>query len=68
MLFRSDVEVWDLFRHFKGYIISNSSFSWWAAFLRKDRTAPVFCPDPWFQGMKDPDSLIPHEWHKVAAL
>jgi hypothetical protein len=64
----TDVEVWDLFRRFSGYIISNSSFSWWAAFLRKDINAPVFCPYPWFQGMEEPKSLIPPGWHRVGSL
>jgi hypothetical protein len=58
----SDVEVWDLMRYFSGYVISNSSFAWWAAFLRRDRKAPVYAPEPWFQGMDSPNELIPRDW------
>lgn len=64
----SDLEVWDLMRNFAGYVISNSSFAWWAAFLRKENHAPVCAPTPWFQGMKDPELLLPKDWIKVSSL
>jgi hypothetical protein len=63
----SDVEVWDLMRHFSAYIISNSTFAWWAAFLRENQGAPVYAPDPWFQGMASPNKLIPEDWTRVKA-
>jgi hypothetical protein len=61
----SDVEVWDLMRYFSGYVISNSSFAWWAAFLRRDQEAPVYAPEPWFQGMDSPNELIPSDWKRL---
>lgn len=61
----SDIEVWSLMRYFKGYIIANSSFSWWGAFLRIDKSAPVCVPKPWFEGMRNPNQLIPAEWIQV---
>ena len=61
----TDVEVWSLMRHFSGYIIANSSFSWWGAFLRMDKSAPVCVPKPWFKGMRDPNLLIPADWIQV---
>ena len=61
----SDIEVWYLMRHFDGYIIANSSFSWWGAFLRVDKSAPVCAPKPWFQGARDPNRLIPADWIQV---
>ena len=64
----SDLEAWELMRNFGGYIISNSSFAWWGAFLRKDPSAPVCAPEPWFQGMQDPAHLLPPEWFRVNSL
>jgi hypothetical protein len=63
----SDTQVWDLMRYFSAYIISNSTFAWWAAFLRKDQSAPVYAPDPWFQGMESPNMLIPEDWIRIEA-
>jgi hypothetical protein len=63
----TDFEVWDLLRDFNGYIIANSSFSWWAAFLKRDTTAPVFAPIPWFAGITEPYRLIPTNWLRVNA-
>jgi hypothetical protein len=57
-----DVEIWSLMRKASGFIIANSTFSWWAAFLRDNQTAMVCYPRPWFAGMKDPESLCPDNW------
>lgn len=63
----SDLEVWDLMRHFSGYVLSNSTFGWWAAFLRKDRDARVCAPSPWFKAMEEPQDLIPPDWIQVSS-
>jgi hypothetical protein len=47
------------------FIISNSSFSWWAAYLRENRLAPVLTPTPWFAGHPWAKDLIPSEWEKI---
>jgi hypothetical protein len=49
----------------KGNIISNSSFSWWGAYLNK-KAEKVVCPWPWFNSPKKPamTHLLPDEWIK----
>jgi CheY-like chemotaxis protein len=43
-------------------VISNSSFSWWAAqFGNKSKF--VVRPSKWFRAMLDPEELFPPEWH-----
>lgn len=47
------------------YILSNSSFSWWGAWLNPDPKKRVICPTPWFgyklRGQNTTD-LIPASW------
>lgn len=55
---------WELMRHFYGYVIANSSYSWWAARLRRDGDSPVVVPWPWFiEGGPTQDELVPHGWN-----
>jgi hypothetical protein len=49
------------------YIIGNSTFSWWGAFLSYADNATVIAPTPWFQGMEEPRDLIPPNWLRVDA-
>ena len=46
----------------KGYVIGNSSFSWWAARLSHNLDAKVIAPTPWFVGQNEPVDLIPPNW------
>jgi hypothetical protein len=49
----------------KGFVIANSTFSWWAAYLRDDINSQVYAPKPWFDGMPEPEKLIPSDWHRT---
>jgi hypothetical protein len=44
-------------------VISNSTFSWWAAQLG-NRSKFVVRPSKWFRGMLDPEDLFPPQWHQ----
>ena len=50
-----------------GIICANSSYCWWAAFLRKNKEAEVIAPKPWFSGMQEPFDLIPANWQRIDA-
>ena len=47
-------------------IIVNSSFSWWGAWLQKERNSPVVVPERWFGPnlmlSNDTKDLIPEGW------
>lgn len=55
-------EVLHLFRHGSDYIIANSSFSFWGAYLRFNSEARVISPSPWFKKHGEPYKLIPDNW------
>ena len=44
-------------------IISNSTFSWWSAFLGA-HPENVFAPTPWYRNQDEPDFLIPDKWQR----
>ena len=63
----TSAETLDLMRGGSGYVISNSTFSWWAAYLRRDRASVIVAPKPWFSSGVDPKNLIPDGWLRVPA-
>jgi hypothetical protein len=61
----SPSETLELMRYGRAYVIANSSFSWWGAYLRMNHRASVYAPKKWFKGMEDPADLIPPDWRIV---
>ena len=62
----TSAENLQLMRHGHGYVISNSTFSWWGAFLTFNKDAKVVAPFPWFTNIREPLDLLPPQWERVA--
>lgn len=49
------------------FIISNSTFGWWGAFINQNESREVVVPMPWFRHIDSPEKLIPKTWKLVKA-
>ena len=49
-----------------GYVLSNSTFGWWGAFLSINGDVDVVVPKPWFKIAVDPDRIIPSNWSRIS--
>ncbi len=60
---KEDLQLMSMCQHF---IIANSSFSWWAAWLGRASNKTVVAPQKWFNGTKfDGSDIIPKDWIKI---
>ena len=54
-----------------GIITSNSTFSWWSAYLNKNKNKKIVAPKKWFEkklndaGYKANHELLPCDWIKI---
>ena len=55
-----------LMRYGHGYVLSNSTFGWWGAFLSINGDVDVVVPKPWFKVAVDPDQIIPANWSRMS--
>ncbi len=58
-------ETLELMRHGSAYILSNSTFSWWAAQLSYSTNPRVIVPKKWFTSASEPLNLIPQSWERL---
>ncbi|MEJ2704216.1 MAG: glycosyltransferase [Sedimentisphaerales bacterium] len=59
-----DLRLMSLCKH---YIIANSTFSWWGAWLNPEKDKMVFAPGQWFNAAEhNVKDLIPETWTKIS--
>jgi hypothetical protein len=47
-------------------VIANSSFSWWAAWLNKNKNKTVIAPRNWFSNKNNSEkNIVPSSWHEI---
>lgn len=63
----SSSETLEIMRFGHGYVIANSTFSWWGAYLTYNENSRVFYPYPWFKNHPSPRNLVPKEWEGIDA-
>lgn len=62
----SDIEDFELMKNCKHFIISNSTFSWWASYLSNYVNKKVMYPSLWFnQEFAQPINLFPDSWTSI---
>ena len=61
----SSAETLEIMTFGSGYIIANSSFSWWGAYMRKLDNAAICRPYPWFKVLEEPKDIAPANWMRV---
>jgi hypothetical protein len=63
---QSDMADFNLMRSCDAFIISNSTYSWWAAYL--SQSADVICPSRWLNGLASTqipiETLLPNHWQR----
>lgn len=66
----SDIEDLYLMSLFRKIIISNSTFSWWAAWLNSIESKVIYYPDKWFGHLKknNTQDMTPKQWNKISVL
>ena len=62
---KAPAETLELMRYGDGFVLSNSTFSWWGAFLSYKEAPRIYVPEPWFKSAANPFNMIPEEWRRI---
>jgi hypothetical protein len=58
-------QILELLKLGSSYIISNSTFGWWGAYLTHNPHSLVCVPSSWYATMISPKNLIPSTWERI---
>lgn len=61
----TSAQILELLKLGTGYIISNSTFGWWGAYMTYTPNSFVCVPANWYATMLTPRNLIPSFWEKI---
>ncbi|ASY22059.1 Alpha-1,2-fucosyltransferase-like protein [Candidatus Planktophila versatilis] len=61
----TSAQILELLKLGTGYIISNSTFGWWGAYMTQTPHSLVCVPANWYATMITPRNLIPSSWERI---
>lgn len=59
-----ELDMW-LMSYCNHNIISNSTFSWWGAWLNTNSNKCVIAPKQWFKTLHDSTDIVPEQWKRL---
>ena len=60
----TSAETLEIMKIGDGYVLSNSTYSWWCAFLSYKDSASILIPSKWYRSTPEPLYLIPKSWQR----
>lgn len=61
----TDIQDFELMRNCKHFIISNSTYSWWAANLSINKDKIVVAPKTWYKGSANCENMYLDSWKRI---
>ena len=60
----TSAETLEIMKIGDGYVLSNSTYSWWGAFLSHKDPVSILIPSKWYRSTPEPFYLIPKSWQR----